>query len=378
MGVMAVIIMTAIGRGAERAVVRQIEKMGTNLLVVNAGKEDKSAIRSIQERISQTLILEDSDMIPLECPLVALSAPGQEKNLQVKYENFTTTTKIFGTLPDFLKIRNFNIELGRMFTEEENRASFRLAVIGSSIRDSLFKGDDPIGETIRIRNIPFEVIGVLKSKGLTAEGADEDNQIFIPIKTALRRVFNLDYIRQIYIQVQNRRLMAEAEQQVRELLRERHRLNRRNNPDDFTIQSQLRAIQAEKETSESFSALITGIAAISLFVGGFGILAVMLLAVKERTFEIGLRMAAGARPKDILVQFLAEALILGTAGGSAGILLGITGAWITGRMSELETYVSLESVYISLSVSLLLGLLFGVIPARKASLLHPIEALRAE
>ncbi len=377
-GVAAVIIMVAIGKGAQRAVLKQIEDMGANLLVVNAGRAKTFAGRRRQTGIVTSLRIRDSEAMAEECSAVSLVAPAQDRTLQVKYGNYATKAKILGSTPDFQKIRNFPTTMGRFFLEEENKASLRVAVIGSQIQDNLFEGEDPIGEMIRIGKITFEVIGVLKSKGVSPEGANEDNQILIPINTALRRVFNLTYLNSIHVSVKNQRSMALAEKQIRELLRERHRLYIRNKPDDFTLLNQLTILEAEKETSQTFSTMIVGVAAISLFVGGVGILAVMLIAVGERTHEIGLRMAVGSRRKDILVQFVFEAMILGFSGGFLGILMGTGAAWVLGTTTQWQTAVSPASIAISLAFSLSVGLFFGVFPARRASRLNPIDALRAE
>jgi putative ABC transport system permease protein len=377
-GVAAVIIMVAVGEGAQREVLQQIEAMGTNLLVVNAGRVKTFAGRERQIGIVTTLKIRDSEAVAEECSAVALAAPAQDRNLQVKYGNYSTMTKILGSSSAFQNIRNFPTVKGRFFTEEENKAAFRVAVIGSQVFDNLFEGKDPIGEIIRVRKIPFEVIGVLKSKGVSPEGSNEDNQILIPINTALRRVFNLNYLNSIYVGVKNRQSMTTAEKQIAALLRERHRLDIRNKADDFTIQNQLTILETERATTQTFTTMITSVAAISLFVGGIGILAVMFLAVKERTNEIGLRMAVGSRRKDIMAQFISEATILGFLGGFMGVFLGTAGAWIVETATKWQTAISLKPIVISLFFSLSIGLFFGVFPARKASLLNPIDALRAE
>lgn len=377
-GVASVIIMVAVGEGAQREVLQQIEAMGSNLLVVNAGRVKTFAGRERQIGIVTTLKIRDSEAITEECSAVALTAPSQDRTLQVKYGKYSTMTKILGSSSAFQSIRNFPTIKGRFFTDEENKATFRVAVIGSQVFDNLFEGKDPIGEVIRIRKIPFEVIGVLKSKGVSPEGSNEDNQILIPINTALRRVFNLNYLNSILVTVKNRRSMATAEKQIAALLRERHRLDIRNKADDFTMQNQLTILETERATTQTFTTMIVGVAAISLFVGGIGILAVMFLAVKERTNEIGLRMAVGSRRKDILVQFISEATILGFLGGFMGIFLGISGALIVEAATKWQTSISLETIVITLFFSLSVGLFFGVFPARKASLLNPIDALRAE
>ncbi len=377
-GVATVILMIAIGKGAQSAVLQNIKEMGDNLLVVNAGQVKKIVSRRQLVGNVTTLVLKDYQAISDECPSIKLATPTQSKALKVKYGNITTMTTVLGTTNDFRDIRNFPTTIGRFFNEEENKAMQRVAVLGTGVQNNLFENEDPLGETIRIGNIPFKVIGVLKSKGVSPDGADQDNQIIIPINTALRRVFNLDYIRRIFVKVEKRELMDAAAVEIRQLLRDRHRLERRGKADDFTIQNQVNILEAEKQTSDMFTMLIAGIAAISLFVGGIGILAIMLLSIKERINEIGLRMATGARPKDILVQFISEALILGMTGSCLGVIIGITGVFIVQYGTAWQALISYESLTLSLSFSLSIALIFGVYPARKASLMHPIDALRAE
>jgi len=253
-----------------------------------------------------------------------------------------------------------------------------VAVLGQTVWENLFEGEDPIGEIIRIGRVPFEVIGIMESKGVDLSGEDQDDQIFIPIRTAMRRVFNLTYISSINIEAASKEEMDKAAGEIRALLRERHRLDRLDKPDDFTIQNQADLLEAEKETTETFTNLIGSIAAVSLLVGGIGILAIMLMAVKERTNEIGLRMSVGASRKDILIQFISEAAILGIGGGAAGVLIGIAASFLIGAATEWPTAVSWPSIALSFGFSLMVGLFFGVYPARKASLLDPIVALRSE
>ena len=283
-----------------------------------------------------------------------------------------------GTTEEFFTIRKFALQKGRIFSPEENRAALRVAILGSYVSDNLFGKKDPIGEIIRIRNIPFKVIGLLKAKGSSPGGGNQDNQIIIPIRTALKRVFNLNYLKALYVQVNSKEKMILAETEIREVLREEHRLNKKNKPDDFTIQNQLRIIQVEKETRSSFTILVTGIAGISLLVGGIGILAIMFLSLKERTNEIGLRIAVGAKPKDIMVQFLSEAAILGLAGGLLGLVVGILISILLGVSTQWNIKISIEPIVFSIIFSMSVGLFFGTYPARKASLLDPIESLRTE
>lgn len=376
-GVAAVIFMVAAGRGAQFNVLRQIENMGTNLLTIKAGQVQKMVKREFQFGIVTTLKLKDAEAIAREIPLVAAVAPMQDRDLKVKYGSLYTRTKIIATSSAFREIRNYRVAAGRFFSGEENRAGLRAAVLGSVVCKNLFNDSDPVGETIRIGNVPFQVVGVLAPKGASPDGANEDDRVFIPIRTALRRVFNIRHLNVIYVQVRDRTLMDKAEQDIAELLRERHGLVRLQRADDFTIRNQVTALEVERESGESFTLLIAGIAAIALLVGGIGILAIMLLAVKERTAEIGLRRAVGARAKDILIQFLMEALFLGLAGGLTGMCVGVTGAWVIGKITGLAVVIPFDAMGLAVLFSLSVGLFFGVYPARKASLMDPIEALRA-
>jgi len=377
-GVSAVIIMVAIGNGAQNEVLGKIEAMGTNLIIVNAGQVQRSAGRMQVRGTVTTLRLEDAEALQRTVLLVQSAAPVQSKKMQVKLGNVSSNTTIVGTSVEFPGVRNFHTAKGYFFSEEENRASRRVAVLGQTVVKNLFDSANPIGETIRIGRIPFQVIGVMEPKGVDLNGIDQDDQIFIPIKTALRRVFNQDYINSISIQVVSPDKMADAEQQIREVLRERHRLNRKDRPDDFTIQSQTELLEAQRETTGTFTALITSIASISLLVGGIGILAIMLIAIRERTNEIGLRMAVGASRKDISVQFVIESAILSIGGGILGIIIGVFGSLVIALATNWSTSLSLTPILYSFGFSLLVGLFFGVYPARKASLLDPIVALRSE
>ncbi len=377
-GVSAVIIMVAIGRGAQKDVLGKIEDMGTNLIVVNAGQVRTFAGRRRQTGNVITLTLRDAKAIHLQCRSVYSTAPVQSKKLQIKYGNLSAKTSIVGTTPDFQEIRNFHIQEGRYFSDEENRASLRVAVLGQTVVKNLFENADPIGETIRIRKIPFTVIGVLQAKGVDINGVDQDDQIIIPINTALRRVFNLTYLSTIYVQAKDNRSIDKTIAEVTGLLRERHHLTRRSKPDDFTIQNQADVLKTQKEAANTFTMLIGSIAAISLLVGGIGILAIMLMVIRERTSEIGLRMALGARKKDILMQFLLESLMLSIGGGFLGILLGISSSLTIGLFTKWSASLSIPSIVLALAFSLIVGVFFGVYPARRASNLDPIEALRSE
>jgi putative ABC transport system permease protein len=377
-GVSAVIIMVAIGNGAQKKVLGKIKAMGTDLVIVNAGQVQKSAGRMQVRGTVTTLRLEDAEALQRTVPLIQSAAPVQSKKMQVKLGNLSSNTTIVGTSIEFPDVRNFQTAKGYFFSEEENRASRRVAVLAQTVVDNLFAGANPVGETIRIGRIPFQVIGVMEPKGVDLNGVDQDDQIFIPIKTALRRVFNQDYINSISVQVVSHDKMEAAARQIRKVLRERHRLNQRDKPDDFTIQSQTELLETQRETTDTFTALITSIAGISLLVGGIGILAIMLIAIRERTNEIGLRMAVGASRRDISIQFVIESAILSIGGGIIGIFIGIIGSLIIAVGTDWAVSVSLPSILYSFGFSLLIGLFFGVYPARKAARLDPIVALRSE
>ncbi|MDX9908623.1 MAG: ABC transporter permease [Mariniphaga sp.] len=377
-GVSAVIVMVAIGNGARNEVLGKIEEMGTNLIIVNAGQVQKNVGRQQIRGTVTSLTLKDVDILASECPDVRMAAPVQTKKMQVKWENVSTHTTITGTTPNYPFIRNFQVEKGVFFTEEENKASMRFAVLGETVVKNLFEGRNPVSENIRIGSVLFSIIGVMEPKGADLEGIDQDDQIFIPVQTALRRVFNLNYINTINIQATSIEKMDDATSQISEALREQHRLNRGNKPDDFTIQNQIELLETQKETTGTFTALIVSTAGVSLLVGGIGILAIMLIAIRERINEIGLRMAVGASRKDILFQFVIESSILSIGGGIIGIAVGILTSVVIIFATDWTLSISLPSLVYSFLFSLAVGLFFGVYPARKASRLDPVEALRSE
>ncbi|NLB94021.1 MAG: FtsX-like permease family protein [Bacteroidales bacterium] len=377
-GVSAVIVMVAIGNGARNEVLGKIEEMGTNLIIVNAGQVQKNVGRQQIRGTVTSLTLKDVDILASECPDVRMAAPVQTKKMQVKWENVSTHTTITGTTPNYPFIRNFQVEKGVFFTEEENKASMRFAVLGETVVKNLFEGRNPVSENIRIGSVLFSIIGVMEPKGADLEGIDQDDQIFIPVQTALRRVFNLNYINTINIQATSIEKMDDATSQISEALREQHRLNKQNKPDDFTIQNQIELLETQKETTGTFTALIVSTAGVSLLVGGIGILAIMLIAIRERINEIGLRMAVGASRKDILFQFVIESSILSIGGGIIGIAVGILTSVVIIFATDWTLSISLPSLVYSFLFSLAVGLFFGVYPARKASRLDPVEALRSE
>jgi putative ABC transport system permease protein len=376
-GVSAVVLMVAIGRGAQAAVLKKIQGLGTNLIIVTAGKVRIIAGRPRQTGNITTLTVRDAEALASESPAIVSTASFQGKKFLVKYGEASANTVVSGTTPDFPEIRNFRPAAGRFFTDDEAKASMRVAVLGKTVVNNLFEGHAPLGELIRVNNVPFEVIGVLEEKGVNAIGQDDDDLILVPITTVMHRLMNVVYVNNIYVAARDAAHMDKAVSDITSILRERHHL-KPGKDDDFSIQNQMDILRAEQETSETFTMLLGGIAAVSLLVGGVGILAIMLISIKERIKEIGLRRALGARRKDILLQFLMEALVLSIAGGIIGATLGIAGSLIVGWTSELPTSVSPLSVLVAFLFSAATGLFFGIYPARKASELDPIVALRSE
>jgi len=376
-GVCAVIIMVAIGKGTEEKIVSQITKMGSNLLLVNAGQVKIIAGRARQVKVVTTLELKDADSILNEAESVKYSAPAQTKKLQVKFENLSTKTNIVGTTPDIVEVQNYTLSQGKFFDEDEDKGLRRVAVVGQTVVDNIFERQDPVGKIIRIGNVPFEVIGVLSSKGLDVNGMDQDDQIFIPVKTALRRVFNLTYINAIYVKVKNSGLMDQAEKEISSILRKQHHI-KEIKADDFTIQNQTTVLEMQKESSKAFTLLIGSIAAISLLVGGIGISVVMLISIKERTKEIGIRRAVGAKRRDILFQFFSEALILSIGGGVIGVIIGITVSMAVAFFARWPFIIPTNAVAASLLSTFIIGIFSGMYPARKAAHLDPIKALQFE
>jgi putative ABC transport system permease protein len=377
-GVAAVVAMVAIGQGTRAEILQKVESLGTNLLLVNAGQLKLFAGRPQQVgAVATTLTERDAQAIADEVSGVAAVAPAQSKKLLVKFGEATATTSIVGTTPEFQEVRNFRPASGEFFEDEHLRSAARVAMLGQTVVQNLFGASDPVGETIRINNVPFKVIGVMEAKGLDLAGQDQDDQILVPLRTALRRLFNLTYLSTIYVSVRDSEVMEQAGAEIADLLRERHRLHA-GAPDDFTIQSQAAILETQEAVSGTFTLLLGSIGGISLLVGGIGILAIMLIAVRERTREIGIRRAVGARRKDILLQFLVETMLLSVLGGAGGVFLGIVAAKVVSLATSWPMLIPWVVALAAVAFSMLLGLAFGVYPARKAAALDPVVALRSE
>lgn len=381
-GVAAVVATNAIGVGAEQQIVKRIESAGTNLLVVRPAQVKKLTARKKISGTVTTLEMSDRDAIA-ELPLVADAAPGAERASRVKAGSVATLTTVVGTSPAFPEVRRFRLRAGRFFDEEDNVASRRVAVLGARVGETLFGGDDPIGRDLRIRGVPYEVIGVLEPKGSVGDGGDEDNQVLIPIRTALRRVINATWLNEVFVSVTDLKKMSEAQASIGDVLRSRHRASGRaraaaGSAADFEIQDVTRFLVIQKEAADSLRFFTSGLGVLALAVGGTGILALMWLSVRERTAEIGLRMAVGARPRDVLMQFLFEATLLALGGWIAGVALAMLAAIGVALTTRWTIVVPVDALMVSLAMVLFIGLGFGAWPARTASRLPPMGALRTE
>lgn len=374
-GVCGVLLTSAVGKGAEAEVRRGIEAAGSNLLVVRPAQVKRSPARKKVAGVVSTLRLQDCDAIAA-LPAVAETAPGIDGGVRLSAGGGAAPAGLLGSAPSLARLRGFRVRSGRFFDDEDDARAGRVAVLGARLARTLFGGEDPVGREVRLRALPFEVIGVLEPIGLQADGADQDGSVFIPIRTALRRLFNTTWITTVFVGVEDRGRMSEAQAAIGRLLRERHRLAPAA-ADDFDIQDQTRFLAMQKEAIESLTLLTAGLAAVSMVVAGAGILALMLLSVKERTAEIGLRMAVGARPIDVLVQFLGEAAVLALGGWTAGTGAALAGGVAVAFLTEWRIGFPATAAVGSLAMALLTGLGFGAVPARRAARLMPIEALRS-
>jgi putative ABC transport system permease protein len=376
-GVAAVIITGAMGAGAKERVMRETEAMGTNLLVVRPAEAGISAARIEISGVVTTLTMDDYRSIA-QLPSVAAAVPGFEKLETVKAGDAAVSAMILGTTSPYLDVCRFSLRFGHFVTNDDNAASLRVAVLGARINEILYGGRNSVGRQVLIRDIPFRVVGVLNTKGVLADGSDEDDSIVIPIRTALRRVFNDTWLNPIFVSVKDVAKMDEAHAEIADLLRERHGLNQRQQPDDFSIQDKTKVLATQRNLAQTLTLLATGLAMASLFVGGAGVLALMLMSVKERTTEIGLRIAVGARSIDILVQFLLEAVGLSAGGWLVGVAMGMAAAGIVAKTTAWSIAFSPQLLLVTFGVMTGSGLAFGAYPARKASLMTPISALRME
>jgi putative ABC transport system permease protein len=372
--------MVSIGQGADAAVQAQIQSLGTNLLMVVPGATTAAGVRSGWGGVP-TLTVGDAQAIARECSAVAAVTYHRRQVVQVVYGELNWSTVAQGTTTTFAEVRQWGVVRGELFTQRDEESGNRVAVLGQTVVDQIFgPGQDPIGATIRVKDVPFQVIGILESKGQTAWGQDQDDIVIVPFTTAERRLFGTAFVGmvdQIFASAVTTEAIPEASRQMQELLRERHRIGP-HQEDDFTVRSLSDMASASQSASQVMTRLLFGVASISLLVGGIGIMNILLVSVTERTREIGIRMAVGAKARHILLQFLVEAIVLSLAGGLAGVLLGIGSAYLTSHIAGWPTLLSGTAVVGSLLFSAAVGVFFGFYPARKAAGLDPIAALRYE
>lgn len=374
-GVGAVIAMIAIGQGAQRQTMKFIESMGANTLSIFSGQSRSGMVRGGMGS-AQTLTYDDAIAIGKECSAVIAVAPEASSQAQVKYKNMNTSTQVMGTSPDYPSVRNYKIAKGKFFVERDVSSMRRVAVVGPTTAENLFGLTSPLNKVIRVNGINFKIIGVTASKGSTGF-MDQDDVIFVPVTTAMKRLTGEDALRSISVQGRDRDSMDEASSQIETLLRKRHKIGPMSKS-DFMIRNQAEFQETAEQTSQTFTMLLAGIAAVSLLVGGIGIMNIMLVSVTERTREIGIRKAVGARRRDILLQFLIESVVLSLVGGIIGIVFGIGSAVVISHTGGWPVSISIASVIMAFVFAAAVGIFFGIYPARKASCLRPIDALRYE
>ena len=380
-GVGAVIIMVAVGAGAESRVERLIQSIGANVIMVLPGAKRSRGVRMAAGSII-TLTEEDAAAIARDVDGVNVAAPSVRGSAQVVHSNENWSTLIYGITPDYMIARNWTIGGGRMFGSHEVRNASKVAVIGQTLVDKLFAGGNPLGSTIRIKRVPFLVIGVLKAKGRTPWGRDQDDLIFTPLSTAKKRVLGGRKIKgnivtAITLQAADGSVLDDVVADTTQLLRQRHKL-KPGAPDDFSVRNIASYVNMRQESSRVMTLLLASVAAISLIVGGIGIMNIMLVSVTERTREIGVRMAVGARGRDVMVQFVIEAITLSLIGGLIGVGLGIGGTILISNLAGWPALIQPQAIALAVAFSAAVGVFFGFYPARKAARLDPIEALRYE
>jgi putative ABC transport system permease protein len=375
-GVSAVIAMVGIGNGAKSQIESNIASMGQNVVPVFSGSNSRGGVRSGWGGAG-TLTLEDADAIKREVPGVVAISPEIRSRAQIAAGNQNWNTSIQGESPDYFDIRQWPIVVGAPFTEQDVRSANKVAVVGKTIADQLFPGEDPVGQVIRIKNVPFVIVGMLASKGLSVQGQDQDDLIIVPYTSAMKRIQRVNTLGSIMVQAASASLLTPVQQQIVELLRQTHRITP-GKDDDFTVRTQQEIVEFATAQSKTMTWLLLAIATVSLGVGGIGIMNIMLVSVTERTREIGIRMAIGARGRDILLQFVTEAVTLSVIGGIIGIGLGFALSKIITIKLSWPTLIPSEWVVYAFLVSAGVGIFFGFYPARKASQLDPIDALRYE
>jgi putative ABC transport system permease protein len=380
-GVAAVIAMIAVGSGASERIQQQIASIGSNVIVVMPGSVTTSGVR-LGPGFAMTLTMDDARAIADECPAVAAAAPLVRGGAQVVYGNSNWSTSIQGTTPEYFEIRDQRLMSGDIFTEQDVDGATKVALLGKTVANNLFGDEEPVGKIIRIRKVPFTVFGVLEPKGQSPTGQDQDDLIIAPITTAKKKLLggpqaSANAVGSILTMARDPDSIDDAQTQIEALLRERHRIAV-GDDDDFNVRNLEELFTAQEASARVMSILLASIASVSLIVGGIGIMNIMLVSVTERTREIGLRMAVGAKTRNILAQFLIEAVTVAVLGGAAGIALGITSSMLISYFAGWTTHTSIDAILLAFLFSVLVGVFFGYYPARKAALLNPIEALKYE
>jgi len=375
-GVGAVIMMLAIGQGAQLMVNESIASMGSNLFIVLSGSTSAGGLRQGSGTVP-TLTLADAQAIG-ELPEIASVAPTLPNNAQLIYASNNWSTQVSGTTPAYLDVREWPVISGEAFSDSDVRSATRVLLMGQTVARNLFGDENPVGKMVRAKNSPFLVLGILSSKGQSLDGRDQDDTVFVPITTAQRQLFGNQFpgmVRFVMVKAKSAEVMDKAERGMNELLKVRHRIHP-GQEDDFSVRNLTAVAQAAAGTTKAMSTMLGAIASVSLLVGGIGIMNIMLVSVTERTREIGIRMAIGARKRDILLQFLFEAVMISLAGSFIGVVVGIACAYFFSRFNDALVVVTLSSVLLAFGVAVAVGVFFGFYPARKAADLKPIEALR--
>ncbi|MBF0633950.1 MAG: ABC transporter permease [Nitrospinae bacterium] len=378
-GVGAVIAMLAVGSGARQKISEQIASMGSNLLQILSGASTSGGAR-MGAGTQPTLSTGDAEAILRDAPAVADVAPSLNGVAQVVYGNMNWSVGVYGSTPSILNVRDWPLASGKPFTDQDVKTASKVCLLGQTVVENLIGADDPVGKAVRIKNVPFTVLGVLESKGQSPQGQDQDDIVYVPVTTAQKKLFGTAFpgmVRVILVKAVSAEDLPVAERQITEILRQRHRLGQKQD-NDFTVRNLTQMMQASEQSAEIMTLLLGSIASVSLLVGGIGIMNIMLVSVTERTREIGIRMAVGAKTWDIRLQFIIEALTLSIFGGLIGIASGVGGSYALSSIAEWPTLVSAASIMLAFCFSAIVGVAFGFYPAYKASMLNPIEALRYE
>jgi putative ABC transport system permease protein len=378
-GIAAVIAMMAVGNGASYVISQQIASIGSNIILVLPGSMTSGGLRSGSGG-AQTLTSDDARAIMTECPSVAYAAGTVRTSGQIVSGNMNWSSVIMGGTPELFEIREWPVVSGRPISQEDENGAIKVCLLGQTVAENLFGSADPVGNIIRIKKIPFTVIGILDRKGQSPQGQDQDDAVFVPLRTAQRNLVRSQrtgIVTAIIVKAKSEELINNAESEIQALLNQRHRISNGKEP-DFSTRNLSEILAVAEKSSKAMSLLLGAVASISLIVGGIGIMNIMLVSVTERTREIGIRMAIGAKKNDILLQFMTEAVLLTMLGGLIGIALGAGGATIVSRMLDWPTMISFQSIAIAFVFSGAVGIFFGFYPAKKAAGLNPIDALRYE